>query len=283
MKIGYQGIKGAYSESAIYRHFGSRAEAIGFETFEDVFEAVETKKIDYGLLPFENTIAGSVALNYDLLLKYDVVIIGEVFLKINHYLLSQKGNTIKNIKIVYSHPHAIEQCKAFIRENQLKIALEYDTAGAAKIVKERGRMDEAAIASELCAKIYGLDILKKDIDSSKFNITKFFIFVRKENVPPELKKEKTSIAFKTKHYPGALINCLQRLSKHNINLTKLESRPVPENPWEYVFYADFEGSVDDENVKTALGDMEASSLFLKILGGYPAGENPIPAQKDSAK
>ena len=281
MKIGYQGIKGAYSESAIYSHFGSKSEAIGFDTFEDVFGAVENKKIDCGLLPFENTIAGSVALNYDLLLKHDVALIGEVFLKINHYLLSHKGNTIKNLKTVYSHPHAIEQCKAFIREHKLKIALEYDTAGAAGIVKERGRMDEAAIASELCAKIYGLDIIKKDIDSSKFNITKFFIFVRKENIPPELKKEKTSIAFKTKHYPGALINCLQRLSKHNINLTKLESRPVPENPWEYVFYVDFEGSVDDENVKTALGDMEASSLFLKILGSYPAGQDLIPAQKKS--
>lgn len=275
MKVAYQGIKGAYSESAIYKHFGDKAEAIGYDTSEDVFEAVVKNKVDFGLLPFENTIAGSVAINYDLLLKNDVYIVAEVFLSITHNLLSRKGNLLKDIKIVYSHHHALEQCREFIRKNELKAVPEYDTAGAAKIVKERNKQNEAAVASEFCASIYGLDVIKRDIATSKNNITKFFVFVNKENIPKNLKKEKTSIVFKTKHYQGALINCIQRLAKHDINLTKLESRPIPENPWEYVFYADFEGGIEDENVKIALSEMEASSLFLKVLGSYPNGRNKI--------
>lgn len=273
MKVAYQGIRGAYSEAAVYKHFGSKADAVSCETSEDVFEAVITEKVDYGILPFENTIAGSVAANYDLLLKHNVKIIGEEFLQILHNLLSHEGNSLKDLKRVYSHTQALEQCRDFIRKNGLLAVPEYDTAGAAKIVKERGKKDEAAIASEFCASIYGLKIIAKDIAKSKNNITRFLVFVKEENVPEKIKKEKTSIVFKTKHYPGALINCLQRLAKHSINLTKLESRPIPEDPWEYVFYADFEGGTDDDNIKVALSEMEASSIFIKVLGSYPKFRN----------
>jgi prephenate dehydratase len=271
MKIGYQGEKGAYSEAAIYQHYGKGIEAVGYETFEDVFEAVKNNKVDRGFLPFENTIAGSVVMNYDLLLKEDVFVIAEVFLKISHSLLSHKGNKLGNIKKAYSHPHSLEQCREFLKKHKIKAVPEYDTAGAAKLVKERNKKEEAAIASELCVNIYGLEVLEKSIETNKNNATKFFTFVTKDKVPKDLKKEKTSIAFKTKHYPGALINCLQRLAKNNINLTKLESRPLPENPWEYIFYVDFEGGIDDENVKLALSEMEASSTFVKVLGSYPKG------------
>ena len=271
MKIAYQGIKGAYSEIAVYKYFGNEAEAIGYELSEEVFEAIINGKADYGLLPFDNTIAGSVAVNYDLLLKNDVYAIAEVFLEIKHALLSHKGNKMSDIKVVYSHPHALEQCREFIRKHKLKAIPEYDTAGAAKLVKERNKKEEAAISPEFCSSIYNLDILAKDIQTNRNNITKFLVFVKNDKIPQNIKKEKTSIAFKTKHYAGALINCLQRLSKHNISLTKLESRPIPENPWEYVFYADFEGGIDDENVKLALSEMEASSLFLKVLGSYQKG------------
>ena len=135
MKVAYQGIKGAYSESAVYKYFGNDALAAGYGTSEDVFEAVMENKSDYGLLPFENTIAGSIAINYDLLLKHDVAIIGEVFLQITHNILSHRGNKLENIRTVYSHSHALEQCRAFIRKNKLNAAAEYDTAGAAKIIK----------------------------------------------------------------------------------------------------------------------------------------------------
>lgn len=272
MKIAYQGIKGAYSESAVYRHFGNDAEAVGCDNPEDVLEAVTAGKAEFGLLPFENTIAGSVARNYDLLLKQDVCIIAEVFLKITHNLLLRKGNSLSNIKLVYSHHHALEQCREFIRKNKLKAVPVYDTAGAAKIISERGRMDEAAIASELCAEIYGLDAIEKDIAANKNNVTKFFVFVKTGNSPLNTAGEKTTIAFKVKHSPGALMNCLQALSGHGINLTKLESRPIPENSWEFVFYADIEGSMSDGNVKLGLKEMEASSMFLKVLGSYPKGK-----------
>jgi len=209
MKIGYQGEKGAYSEAAIYKHYGKKVQAVGYETFEDVFNAVKNNKVDYGCLPFENTIAGSVTVNYDLLLKEDVFVIAEIFFKISHNLLSHKGNRIKNIKVAYSQQHSLEQCRKFLKKHKIKPVPEYDTAGAAKIVKERNKKEEAAIASELCADIYGLDILKRGIETNKNNITKFFVLAKKSKVPKNLKKEKTSIAFKAKHYPGALVNGLQ--------------------------------------------------------------------------
>lgn len=272
MKIAYQGIKGAYSEAAIYKHYGKKVEVVGYEAFEDVFEAVKKGEVDIGFLPFENTIAGSVVRNYDMLLKEDVYVIGEVFFKITHNLLSHKGSKIENIKTAYSHPHAIEQCREFLKKHKIRAIPEYDTAGAAKLVKERNKKEESAIASSLCAEIYDLNIIARGIETSKNNTTKFFALVKKEDVPINLKKEKTSIAFKTKHYPGALVNCLQRLSKNNINMTKLESRPIPENPWEYVFYLDFYGGIEDENVKLALSEMEATAVFIKVLGSYPKGE-----------
>jgi prephenate dehydratase len=271
MKVAYQGIRGAYSEAAVYKHFGKSVKAVGYETSEDVFKAVKKGEADFGLVPVENTIAGSVAVNYSLLLKEDVFVIAEVFLKISHNLLSHKGNRLSNIKVAYSHPHALEQCRKFLNKHRIKGIPKYDTASAAKMVKERGRKEESAIASELCASIYGLGILERGIETNKENITKFFVFVKKSKVPKRLKKEKTSMAFKAKHYPGSLVNCLQRLSKNNINMTKLESRPIPENPWEYVFFVEFEGGLDDKNVKVALSEIEATALFVKVLGSYPRG------------
>jgi len=269
MKVAYQGIGGSYSEAVAYNHFGKDADLVGYDIFEDVFEAVKNGEADYAVLPFENTITGSLSMNYDLLLKEGLYIIAEVFHRVKHNLMSHKGNDIKNIKTVYSHPQALEQCRDFLIKNKLKGIPEYDTAGSAKIVKERNNNEEAAIASELCASIYNLDILENDIEKNKHNITKFFVLVKKENIPKDIKKEKTSIVFKTKHYSGALVNCLQRLSKNDVNLTKLESRPIPENAWEYVFYADLDAGIEDENVKLALTEMEATTEFVKVLGSYP--------------
>ncbi|MBI2548389.1 prephenate dehydratase [Candidatus Woesearchaeota archaeon] len=276
MNIAYQGIKGSYSEGAVSNYFGdtykgTRLKANGYESFEDVFEAVIKKKADAGVIPVENSITGGITRNYDLLLKENVVVIGEVFLPIQHHLLATEGSSLQKIKVVYSHPQALEQCRDFLRKHALKATPEYDTAGAAKMIKERNRPDQGAIAAKQCSAMYGLQILAEDIGTVKHNITRFFVFVRPENIPRECKQEKTSIAFKTKHRPGALVNCLQRLAKNGINLTKLESRPIPENPWEYVFYADFEGGLHDPNVKLTLNEMEASSLMIKILGSYPKG------------
>ncbi|MFH1439390.1 MAG: prephenate dehydratase domain-containing protein [Candidatus Woesearchaeota archaeon] len=298
MKIGFQGIKGAYSEIAIYKHLsiGNTADAdkknveiVCFDSFEDVFEAVKNKKIDAGMLPFENTIAGSIAANYDLLVRHGLVIVGEVFLRIQHSLLFNKGTNFENVKTVYSHPVALDQCKEFIRKHNLKAVQVYDTAGAAKMVSERKRIDESAIASNLCAEIYDLDAVDDELAGkieSNVSITKFFIIVLPENAEKSLigmnkdgvndkaapKKEKTCLALKTKHYPGALVDALQRLSKHNVNMTKLESRPIPEASWEYMFFVEIEGGTDDDNIKLVLSEIEATSIFFKVLGSYPKGK-----------
>ena len=272
VKAAYQGIRGAYSEDAIYKHFGKDAESVGYETFEDVFDSVKKCKATHGIIPFENSIAGNIAANYDLLLKEDVFVTAEVFLKVRHFLLGHKGSGLKEIKSVYSHSQALQPCRDFLRKKKIKVIQEYDTAGAALLLGKRGK-EAAAIASEHCAEIYKLDILAKDIQSSMSNTTRFLVFVKKENIPEGLKKEKTSIVFKTKHYPNALVNCLQRLGKNGINLTKLESRPIPENPWEYMFFVDFEGGIDNENVKLALSEMEASATFIKVIGSYPKGRD----------
>jgi len=269
MRVGYQGTGGAYSEAALFAYFGNSVEAVGFETFSDVFDAVRSKKIDAGFIPAENSIAGTVVENYDLLFRNSPVIIGESFYNIQHTLLANKGSTLKDIKTVYSHPHALVQCRDFLETHKIRAVPEYDTAGAAKLVRERKNRGDAAIASELCAEKYDLDVVARGIQSNMFNSTRFLVIAI--GISQNLKKEKTSIAFKTKHYAGALVNCLQRLAKNNVNLTKLESRPIPDNPWEYVFYADFEGSIDADNVKLALSEMEATSLFIKILGSYPKG------------
>lgn len=271
IKAAYQGIRGAYSEMAVFRHFGDNISAVGCETFEEVFQKVKDGVVPYGVIPIENTIGGSIAANYDLLLREKVSVIAEIFVPIRHVFLSKKGNSLKNIREAYSHPQALAQCRQFLLDHGIRPMPEYDTAGAAKIVAEREKEDEAAIASSPCAGIYGLEIIREDIQKSRDNITRFFVIAKKKCASRELKAGKTSIAFKTKHYPGALVDCLARFSKNKVNLTKLESRPVPEHPWEYVFYADFEGKPEDKNVNKALRGLEKHALFVKILGSYERG------------
>ncbi len=272
MKVAFQGTEGSYSEIAIEKHFGKGAEAKGYPSFEETFKAVKSGEADVAVIPFENSNTGSLVMNYDMLLENDLRIIGEVLVPIEHKLLSKKGNRLENIRVVYSHPQALEQCRDFIRKHKLTAVPEFDTAGAAKLVGERGRKEEAAIASERCAGIYCLDIIEKDVDKDKKFVTKFFVLSREKNVPRDIRKEKTFIVFKTKHYPGALVSCLQRLAKNDVNLTKLESRPVPKKPWEYRFYVEFMGGADDECVKLSLSELEASAEFLEVLGSYPAAK-----------
>jgi len=269
MKAGFQGIKGAFSEAALYKYFDENIDAIGFPNIEDVFEAVVTGNVSYGIIPVENSIAGSVSRSYDFFLTEKVFAIAEVYLPIRHYLLGKPGTDLKQIQQALSHPMALHQCEAFLQKHDIKPVPEYDTAGAAKMVAEAGKSANAAVASELAAKYYRLDILAENIQTTNTNVTRFLIIQSEANV--EGLKEKTSIAFKTKHHPGALEECLHTLSSNGINLTQIQSRPVPENPWEYVFYADFEGGVDDVNVQSGLGELESASKFLKVLGSYPKG------------
>jgi prephenate dehydratase len=226
----------------------------------------------FGLIPVENTIAGTVVENYDLLFANDVFVIAEVYLPIRHTLLGKKGTRLEEITQAFSHPHALKQCKDYLKSHGIKMMPTYDTAGAAQAVADGDRTDCAAIASELCAEIYDMEILARNIQSNNSNTTRFFVIAKKENLPAEHVTGKTTVAFKTRHYPGALVDCLKIFQKYNLNLTKLESRPIPENPWEYVFYAAFEAGIDDDEVKAAIGELTLHAVFVKLLGSYPKAE-----------
>jgi prephenate dehydratase len=272
MKIAFQGIRGAYSEMALHQHFGKQAESVSCESFDEVFDAVNSGAAAFGLIPVENTIAGTVVENYDLLFANDIFVIGEAYLPIRHTLLAKKGARLENIKEALSHPHALKQCKAYLKSKNIKMVPSYDTAGAAQAVAAGDRMDCAAIASALCAEIYDMEVLERDIQTNSSNTTRFFVIAKKENVPADQKTGKTTVAFKTRHYPGALVDCLKIFQKYSLNLTKLESRPIPENPWEYVFYAAFEAGIDSDEVKSAIGELTLHALFVKLLGSYPKAE-----------
>jgi prephenate dehydratase len=271
VKIAFQGIKGAYSELSLLRHFGKDAEALGCMTFEEVFEAVEQGSVDFGYIPAENTIAGTVVENYDLLLSRDVAIAAEVYTPIRHTLLARKGSDPAAIRKAYSHPHALSQCRGFLKEHGIEPVLVYDTAGAARMVSRSKETDCAAIASELCAEYYDLDILNRNIQSNVSNSTRFFVIARKDRLPdPIPDAAKTSLAFQTRHYPGALVDCLTIFKRHNLNLTKLESRPIPAKPWKYTFYTDFEGGIQQDDVRFAFMELESRALMVKLLGSYPS-------------
>lgn len=269
MKVAYQGVKGAYSEVALRRHFGDAAKALGFPYSEQVFEAVREGKADAGFVPVENSIVGSVGVNTDLLLKERVFAIAESYLRIEHCLLGLPGAKLKTIKTVYSHPVALGQCRDFLSKHNLKAIPEYDTAGSAEIVAKRQDKSEAAIASVQCAEAYGLQVLQSDIQSAPLNFTRFLAFVPQDKVPQGLQMQKTSLAFATKHHPGALLGCLKRFADHGVNLTKLESRPVPENPFAYVFFTDFIGGMKDAAVAKVLEELSHDASTVKVLGSYP--------------
>ena len=272
MKVAFQGIRGAYSEMAVHEHFGKAVDTVGCDAFDDVFDRVESGEVTYGLIPVENTIAGTVVENYDLLFANDIFVIAEVYLPIRHTLLAKKGARLEEIKEARSHPHALKQCKSYLKSKNIKMVPSYDTAGAAKAVASGDRVNCAAIASALCAEIYDMEILERDIQTNSSNTTRFFVIAKKENLPVDHKTGKTTVAFKTRHYPGALVDCLKIFQKYSLNLTKLESRPIPENPWEYVFYAAFEAGIDSDEVKSAIGELTLHALFVKLLGSYPKAE-----------
>ena len=279
MKIAYQGVRGAYSEAALLGHFGGDVEAIGFPFSELVFDAVESGRVDRGFVPVENSIAGSVGVNTDLLLERKVFAIAESYLPIEHCLLAAPGTRLEDVKSVRSHPVALAQCRDFLNSRGLAAVPEYDTAGSAELVAGRKTAGEAAIASRRCAEAYGLAVLADNIQSAALNITRFVAFVREGEIPAGLKREKTSLAFSVHHHPGALLECLKLFADHAINLTKLESRPIPSNPFEYSFFVDFLGGSDDVAVAAALSELGRSARHVKVLGSYPLAERPKPAAK----
>jgi chorismate mutase/prephenate dehydratase len=270
VKVAYQGEPGAYSESALFAYFGPSAQPVPCRNFSDVFRSVESGETDYGIVPIENSIEGSVNPVYDLFLKYDPKVCGEIILKITHCLIANPGTRLEDIKVIYSHPQALAQCRAFLESLKCELISTYDTAGSVKMIKEQGLLSSGAIAGERAAEIYGMSILARDIADNPNNYTRFFILSR--NDAPPSGNDKTSVIFSTRHVPGALYQALGEFAKRNINLTKIESRPTKRRPWEYNFYLDFEGHRSEKKCAEALEGLRRKAVFVKILGSYPKAQ-----------
>jgi prephenate dehydratase len=277
-RIAFQGEPGAFSQVAATQLAGDDIMPVPTETFEEVFVSVINGKCDCAVVPIENTLHGSVHENYDHLLKYNLAIRGETFVRIVHNLIAPPGVRIGQIRKAYSHPVALNQCRRFFEENpQIERTPFYDTAGSVKMLMEKELKDAAAIASATAAKIYGGRILKKSIEDDRRNYTRFFLLERpKRNArflsPDAAKRFKTTVVFTTRNTPGALFKSLSAFALRDLNLTKIESRPLRGKPWEYLFYLDFIGHAEDKAPRNALGHLAELADMLRVLGCYPIGE-----------
>jgi prephenate dehydratase len=268
MKVAFQGERGAYSEAAALEHFGSDTQVVPCHTFDAVFETVEAGAVDCGLLPIENSLAGSIHRNYDLLLQHPLSIIGEHHLRVRHCLIGHPGVALADIRRVISHPQALAQCERYLH-GLLGVETEvvYDTAGSVKLVLEQGDRSVAGIASRRAADVYGMAVLAEGIEDDPANYTRFLAVARHAVAPgPDAK---TSIVFAMRNAPGALFKAMSVFALRDIDLTKIESRPLVGKVWEYLFYVDLAGSTEDAVVRRALENLGEYASFLRVLGSYP--------------
>ena len=272
VKVAFQGERGAYSESAVYTFFGDETEVKPCRDLTEVFESVNKQEVPVGVVPVENSLEGSVNQTYDLFLTHNLKVSGEIIIRISHCLIANPTTSLEAVKTVYSHPQALAQCRSFLERLGSDLIPTYDTAGSVKMLQEKGLKNAAAVASEKAAEIYGMKILAREIEDTPTNYTRFFVISKEDS--PRTGKDKTSIIFAAKHKPGALYHALEEFEKRNINLTKIESRPTKQKPWEYNFYLDFEGHRTEKNCAQALKALQEKAAFLKILGSYPKAEQP---------
>jgi len=285
-RVAYQGLPGAYSESAAAKAY-PECEAVPCEQFETTFEAVERWSVDRAVLPIENSLGGSIHRNYDLLIRHKLHIVGEVQFAVRHCLLANHGVKKENLRRVLSHPRALAQCEHTLTKlGVVKEAVD-DTAGAAQFVSFNELGDTAAVASSLAAKIYGLNILERDIQDDSENITRFLMLAREPIIPTVDRPFKTSIVFSLEEGPGVLFKALAVFAMRNINLTKIESRPWRNKPlrvsddcingsykyFHYIFYVDFEASMASENSQNAVRHLQEFAKYLRVLGSYPMDTN----------
>jgi prephenate dehydratase len=271
-RVSFQGEKGAFSQVAVQQLLGTEAEVIPCQRFEDVFRALADKKVDAAVIPIENTLHGSVHENYDHLVNFELPIHAETNVRVSHSLIACPGVPFRNIRRVFSHPVALNQCTKFFRDNpQLERVPFYDTAGSVKMLMEELPTDAAAIASSMAAQIYAARILKRGIEDDPSNFTRFFLLRRPGVKPtrPTNAEWKTTLVFQTRNVPGALFRCLSAFALRDISCTKIESRPLRGRPWEYWFYLDFLGREDDPISQKALGHLAELADFLRVLGTYP--------------
>lgn len=266
MKVAFQGEAGAYSEQALLGHFGD-AETLPCESFEAVFEAVQTGRCDAAMVPIENSLAGSIHQNYDLLLRNDLQIVGERSLRVRHCLIALPGVALGEIRKASSHPQALGQCAGYLRSHGILAEQAYDTAGSVKLLKAAGARDTAAIASRRAAELHGMQILEEGIEDDPENFTRFLAIQR--DPKPFQGEAKTSIVFTLKNLPGALFKAMSVFALRDIDLTKIESRPLQGSPWEYLFYLDLVGDTRDGTVQRALDHLGEYATMLRVLGSYP--------------
>jgi len=265
--IAFQGERGSFSEEAAYQLLGRRIKVKPCETFAAIFASVVSGKTKYCLAPIENTLAGSVYENYDLLLSNDLHIVGEVSLRIVHNLIAPHGTARKDVTQVYSHPVALAQCEEFFKRHpKIQRVPFYDTAGAVKMLTERRLPGAAAIASRIAAEVYRARILAAHLEDHRENYTRFLLLSRRPHVAA--KANKVSIVFSTRNAPGALYKCLSVFALRDIDLSKLESRPLRGRPFEYFFYLDFLGHLKEERCRNALSHLGEVTNFLRVLGCY---------------
>lgn len=272
--VAFQGERGAYSEMAALHYF-KKAELLPLKSFRDVFDAAERGDAGSAVVPVENSIEGSINEVYDLLLETKKLgVTGEIYQRVKHCLIANPGAKKAKIRSVYSHPQALAQCRGYLQKNKMEAIPAYDTAGAVKMIKELGTTEAAAIASRRAAELYGMLILDEGIEDRKNNYTRFLVLSLRNRGQKPLRKvqHKTSIIFSVKHLPGALFGVVGEFAVRGINLTKVESRPTKETPWEYNFYVDFEGDSADNQVRAALKAIRPKTLYVKILGSYRKAE-----------
>lgn len=267
MIVAFQGEHGAYSEEAIRQHMGAEVTTLPSRAFEDIFEAVETGSAQFGAVPVENSLAGSINKSYDLLLDHDLKVHGEIFLRVRHNLMTIPGQA-QSIQQVRSHPQALAQCEEYLNRNNYRAVPWYDTAGSAKELAAKPEPGVAVIASQLAAETYGLEIVEAGIEDMRFNFTRFFVVGKGDAERKD--PSRTSLVFAVPNTPGSLYSALHEFASREINMVKLESRPRRNRPWHYVFYADFDGHWQDENAREALVCLLNQAAFVKLLGSYPA-------------
>jgi prephenate dehydratase len=272
----FQGERGAFSEEAARRLLGEKVQVRPCQRFEELFQRLEKKEVTAAVVPIENTLAGSVHENYDHLLNYDFQIVSETGVRIVHNLIAPPGIPFKRVRRVYSHPVALNQCLRFFAENpQIERIPFYDTAGSVKMIMEEGLKDAAGIASSIAAEIYGGRILRRSIEDDRQNFTRFFLLRRRgwkaKSEPAAPQGWKTTLVFTLRNIPGTLFRAMSAFSLRDINLAKIESRPLRGKPWEYLFYLDFMGHADDDRTRCALRHLSELADFMRILGSYPRG------------
>ncbi len=266
ISVAFQGEPGAYSEAAALAHFGLEAQTKPCETFDQIFKSVESGQVHFGMIPIENSLAGSIHRNYDLLMRHSLSIIGEHFLRVRHCLIAKPGVEISQIRQVISHPQALAQCEGYLQKAGFCTNAAHDTAGSVRLLAESDQRDLAAIASRRAAEVYQMNILDEGIEDDPANYTRF-LAISPEAADPK-GEAKTSIVFTLQNQPGALFKALSVFALRDIDLTKIESRPLVGRLWEYLFYIDFAAAVSDARAAHALEHLGEYAPLLRVLGSY---------------